>query len=113
MQLIISDTNDLTAQDLRILHAVLNGEAAAPVTWFNPSVSAVVEDPETPETPEAEAPESSDGGEASRTAAVARATELVSAGDHAKVKGALASLGAKRVSEVKINDLGAFLAALD
>ena len=44
--------------------------------------------------------------------AVAAATKLVSSGQAAKVKEALAAVGAKRVSEVPADKIGEFLAAL-
>jgi hypothetical protein len=45
---------------------------------------------------------------------VARATELVGAGEAARVKAALADLGVKKVSELKSDeDIAAFVAALD
>jgi hypothetical protein len=45
--------------------------------------------------------------------AVAKATELVSSGGAPKVKAALSSVGAKRVSELKGASIAAFLAALE
>lgn len=45
--------------------------------------------------------------------AVAAATDLVSNGEQARVKEALSSLGAKRVSELKGAKIGQFLAALE
>lgn len=45
--------------------------------------------------------------------AVAAATKLVSEGEAAKVKAALADVGAKRVSEMEVGDIPAFLAALE
>jgi heme-binding NEAT domain protein len=45
--------------------------------------------------------------------AVAAATQLVSSGQAAKVKSALAEVGAKRVSEMSDDDIPAFLAALE
>lgn len=55
--------------------------------------------------PEPDAPTMSD--------AVAAATKLVSSGGSAKVKAALETVGAKRVSEMAETDIPAFLAALE
>ena len=44
--------------------------------------------------------------------ALAAATQAVSKGEQAKVKAALASVNSKRVSEMKVEDIPAFLAAL-
>ena len=45
--------------------------------------------------------------------AVAAATVLVSNGGAGKVKEALAAVGSKRVSEMRVEDIPAFLAALE
>lgn len=65
---------------------------------------APVVEEETPAEAEADAPTMAD--------AVAAATKLVSSGNAGKVKEALASVGAKRVSEVAEDKIGAFLTAL-
>lgn len=53
------------------------------------------------------------GGEPTLADAVERATSMVSAGQSAKVKEALAVVGAKRVSEIPEAQVSAFLEALD
>ena len=63
---------------------------------------AVTAEPE-PE-PEPEAPTMAD--------ALAAATQAVSSGGSARVKAALVSVDSKRVSEMKVEDISAFLAAL-
>ena len=68
-------------------------------------------DPEPEPDPEPESEDDSDGPTMSD--AVAAATQLVSSGEAAKVKAALAEVGAKRVSEMDESDIPAFLAALE
>lgn len=104
--------NPLSDHELRIIQA-LTGEAgvatlpkaAAPAPK---AAKAVVPDP----TPE---PEEDLLGTESATLddAVARATALVAAGKTAQVKAALATAGAKRVSELKGAMIAVFLEALD
>ena len=60
--------------------------------------------PAEPELPYDEAPTMAD--------ALAAATQAVSKGGSAKVKAALAVVSSKRVSEMKVEDIPAFLAAL-
>ena len=69
-------------------------------TWFPAPTMA---DAVTPE-PEPEAPTMAD--------ALAAATQAVSSGGSARVKAALASVSSKRVSEMKVEDIPAFLDAL-
>lgn len=54
-----------------------------------------------------------DGDDDLMSQAVSRATELVSSGQAPKVKAALATVGAKRVSELTAKTLPDFLSALD
>jgi hypothetical protein len=65
------------------------------------------------EAEEAAADEDLVGGAPTMSDAVAAATKLVSEGEAAKVKAALAVVGAKRVSEMAETDIPAFLAALE
>lgn len=122
MQITI-DTNNLSEMDVAML-AFLAGQEA-------PEPEAEDEEPETPAPakkaaaakkaapkaepdPEPEAEDLVGGGDAPTMAdAVARATTLVSEGEAAKVKEALAAVGAKRVSEMSEEDIPAFFAALD
>lgn len=71
-----------------------------------PTVEPAVQEPELVETPPAQT------SEGTMAEAVAAATQLVSTGGAAKVKEALATVGAKRVSEIAPESIGAFLAAL-
>ena len=70
--------------------------------WFGPGRKQPA-DAVTAE-PEPEAPTMAD--------ALAAATQAVSKGEQARVKAALASVSSKRVSEMKVEDIPAFLAAL-
>lgn len=54
-----------------------------------------------------------DPADATMADAVAAATQVVSSGGAAKVKAALVVVGAKRVSEMKTEDIPAFLASLE
>lgn len=126
MQITI-DTNNLSDLDLRILWLLGNADdapapkaekaapkaettaKAAPKAKPAPKAEepeeAVEEAVEEEETPEA-------ATEATMEDAVELATKLVSSGQAAKVKAALAESGAKRVSELKGDDIPAFIAAL-
>ena len=64
----------------------------------------VVAEPSEPSEPAEPAPTMAD--------ALAAATQAVSKGGSAQVKAALASVNSKRVSEMKVEDIPAFLAAL-
>jgi DNA-binding protein YbaB len=115
MQITI-DTENLTSTDREILTLVL-GEAIAAATTkpapAAPAKKAVAAKPAPEPEPE---PEEEDlfGGEDVPTMedAVAAATKLVSEGKAADVKKALASVGAKRVSEVTEANLAKFVKAL-
>ena len=129
MQITI-DTNNLSSMDISMLAFLADqGEdtqeavapepepvvvAPAPVKRAKkatPVLAPVVE-----VEPEAAPEEDLLGGEdeaPTMSDAVAAATKLVSGGNAAKVKAALAVAGAKRVSEVAAEDLAAFVAALN
>lgn len=119
------NTSELTDQDRAVLRALLgDAPAAAPKAEKPaPAKAAPAPKPEPvkePEPVQEEAPaepEAEDdllGGDevVTRADAVAAATKLVTSGEQAKVKDALASVGAKRVSEVADDKLAAFVAAL-
>jgi hypothetical protein len=120
MQLTL-DTSALTEIDRKIIALLHGGEApasngnghapkaekAAPAPKAEPKAKPA----EKTEEP-AEAPAAEEGG-ATMEQAVEAATKLVSTGNAAKVKAALAEVGAKRVSELAEGDIPAFLAALD
>lgn len=113
-------TDNLSELDYKIL-AVLGSAATAPKTE---SVSAPAKkaaakpkpapEKEMEEEEEEETDEDLVGGSApTMKDAVAKATELVSAGNQAAVKAALTGVGVKRVSELKANQIADFLEALD
>lgn len=81
-------------------------DATAPVAEAKATAEATVTPEPTPEPAETaeDAPTMAD--------AVAAATKLVSTGGAAQVKEALATVGAKRVSEIPPENIAAFLAAL-
>lgn len=127
------NTNELSATDVAILNVLTGGEAtplgtvapkAAPKAAPAPAKAApakaapkaepVVEEEETPTSEEAGDTGDADllGDQPTMADAVSAATQLVSSGGAAKVKEALAEVGAKRVSEMKTEDIPAFLAAL-
>lgn len=132
MQITI-DTNNLSELDVAMLGFLAGQEAteapdeqgddeppAAPAAKANGDTkkaaakaapAPVVEEPDEDLLGGGDAPEPTDGP--TMTDAVARATTLVSEGGAAKVKEALATVGAKRVSEMDEKDIPAFLAALD
>lgn len=92
------------------LRAELDQEAKAAA---KPKAKPEPKDPEpTPEPePVVEAAPARDG-EDMRAEAVRRATEMVSSGKAAEVKAALASVGAKKVSELSDDQVGPFLTAI-
>jgi hypothetical protein len=127
VQITIHDTNELSALDLRVLHALVGGEApSTPVSQPTTAKAAPAKAPEkaekaapAKEEPVAEAePEEAEVDEApaadapTKKDAVALATKLVSEGQAANVKKVLTDLGAKRVSELADEDVPAFIAAL-
>ena len=129
MQITI-DTNNLSALDISTLTFLTGAgptpEEAVPVVALKPEpvkrakkatpAPAPVIEPEPEAAPVVEPEEDLLGGEEQAVTmadAVAAATKLVTSGNAAKVKEALAAAaGAKRVSEVAAEDLAAFVAAL-
>lgn len=123
MQITI-DTNNLSELDIAMLAFLAEQEPTAEVAEepepepapTKPAKAASKPKPEPePEVEEpAEEPEEDliSGDAPTMSDAVAAATELVSDGKAALVKEALASVGAKRVSELAEGDIAAFLAAL-
>ena len=114
----------LTEEEAAQLQAFIGEtvQSAAPAPKAKPAPKATAkaapvaeEAPEVPDEPadEADAEEDLLGGAPTLEDAVAKATELVSSGQTATVKAALAAVGAKRVSEVKANQVQAFIDALD
>lgn len=116
MQITI-DTNNLSDMDVAMLGFLAGQgsepepepEAPAPAPVKTPAKKAVAKPAPAPVIEEdlvgGNAPTMSD--------AVAAATTLVSSGGAAKVKEALAVVGAKRVSEMSSSDIPTFLAALE
>jgi hypothetical protein len=110
MKITIDTTEELSATDLEILALLTGTNAVAPTA--KPAAKKAAAAKPAPE-PEPEADEDLVGGDAPTMAdAVALATKLVSAGDAAKVKAALADAGAKRVSELPDDAIAGFVAAL-
>lgn len=115
------DTNNLSEMDIAML-GFLAGEgtedetepeAPAPTPVKTPKKTAPVVKPAPTPAPAPEPEEDLVGGDApTMSDAVAAATVLVSSGGATKVKEALAAVNAKRVSEMKTEDIPAFLAAL-
>lgn len=114
------DTAQPSPTEQRVLDALSDRVASSTITVVHPSsstsVGSVVAGPLSstsggtitvtePEPVEDAAPTLDD--------AVARATTMVSAGKTAEVKAALATAGAKRVSELKPANIQTFLDALD
>lgn len=130
------DTNNLSELDTAILSLLVGREAniaaatpakaatpATPAKAAAPAPAKKAAAPAAPKEEPAEVPTSEEagdtgeedllGGQPTMADAVAAATQLVSSGGAAKVKAALATVGAKRVSEVAETDIAAFLAALN
>lgn len=119
------NTDELSPQDIAVLRAVVgDAPVSAPST---PAPAAKASSPAkatTKAAPKAEkaaepaeepaevavAEEATDGP--TMEDAVALATKLVSAGEAARVKAALAECGAKRVSELAEDKVGVFIAEL-
>lgn len=120
MQITI-DTNNLSEMDIAMLAFLAEQGEATEEVAEEPEAPAPAKAPAAKKAaaPKAEpAPEPEDedlvGGDGPTMAdAVARATTMVSEGQAAKVKAALATVGAKRVSEMAESDIPAFFAALD
>lgn len=117
MQITI-DTNNLSELDINMLAFLAEqGESATedevtPEPTPAPAKKAKAEPTPKPE-PEPEVEEDLVGGEGpTLSQAIARATELVSEGQAAKVKTALAEVGVKRVSDLEEKDIASFLALL-
>lgn len=109
MYVVINTNEELSDQDREVL-ALLTGNSAAPPAKPAAAKKAA---PAAKSAPEPEPEEDLVGGDAPTMAdAVALATKLVSAGQSAKVKEALADAGAKRVSELSEEAIPAFVAAL-
>lgn len=120
------DTNYLSDLDQRILWLLLDADgaaapkaekaapAAAPAAKGAPKAKAAPKAEEPVEEPEeaVEEDQGETGTDDTMEAAVALATKLVSSGQAAKVKAALSEAGAKRVSELKDEDIPSFIAAL-
>ena len=125
MQITI-DTHNITDSD-RALLASLLGTAPTPARSAKPAKSTMFPEPTEPERVAATAPVAKEAGDDPADAvtpaepepeaptmadALAAATQAVSSGGSARVKAALVSVDSKRVSEMKVEDISAFLAAL-
>jgi hypothetical protein len=111
------DTNNLSELDINMLAFLAGVEAEAEETPEPDTSKADAAKAKAAAKKEAEeaakAEEDLVGGAPTMSDAVAAATLLVSEGGAAKVKAALAVVGAKRVSEMDEGDIPAFLAALE
>lgn len=118
MQITI-DTNNLSELDIAMLAFLAEqGETAEepeePAPPAKSTAKKTAPKDEVPAPADEEAEEDLVGNDGPTLAdAVARATVMVSNGNATKVKEALAVVGAKRVSEMKEEDIPAFFAALD
>lgn len=101
------NTDTMTETEQRVLDALSGRVASSTVTVVPPAAKATAK--ATPEPVE----DLLGAQGATLEDAVARATTLVSEGRAAEVKAALATAGAKRVSELKPANIQAFLDALD
>lgn len=114
------DTNDLSEQDKAFIALLADSEGtapAAPAKAAKPAPAKPAEPaepaPAKPAEPEPEEVEEDLlGGAPTKLDAVKAATELVSNGQQATVKEALTAAGVKRVSELAVGDIPAFLAAI-
>lgn len=109
------NTEELSERDRATLAFIAGGSAAekaAPAAAKPAAAKPAAAKPE-PEPAAKPEPAAAEDGNPTMADAVARATELVGSGKAAKVKEALASLGAKRVSELEEDKIADFIAALD
>jgi len=113
------DTNNLSELDINMLAfladagEVVEEEVEEPVAVPAPKPAKAKAEPAPEPEPEPEEELIEVGDAPTMSDAVAAATTLVSEGGAAKVKSALAIVGAKRVSEMAEGDIPAFLAALE
>lgn len=119
MQITI-DTNNLSEMDINMLAFLAEQgeavEADEPAPEAPPAKAPAKKKAAATPAPEPEPEEEEDlvGGDGpTMSDAIAAATALVSSGEAAKVKAALAEVGVKRVSEMEDKDIPAFLAALE
>lgn len=108
---------DPTSQeDVEYVLALIQDDPAARqyLSQDDPAARQYEEEAPTPRKSRAKAadPEPEPDAEPTMEDAVARATELVSEGRTADVKGALANLGVKRVSELEESQIAEFLEAV-
>ena len=117
-----NEAGGLTSFEQDILSALSKSLTGTPKATTTPTVIEVVEadapnpEPKKRASTKAEPDkdvEASTSGAATLEEAVTRATALVADGKTAKVKGALAVAGAKRVSELKGATIATFLEALN
>jgi hypothetical protein len=115
MHISINTDEGLSDLDKQIL-GVLAGGATAPAPAAKAPAAKKTAAPKTEKVEEPADDEPADDADepAANTLedAVALATKMVSAGDAAKVKAALNSVGAKKVSEVPEDKVDEFIAAL-
>jgi hypothetical protein len=118
MQITI-DTNNVTELDAAVLRLVLGTDPAPAASKPAPAKAAPAKAAPAKAAPAKAEPEAAPDEDLLGTDgptmadAVAAATLLVSSGSAAKVKEALASVDAKRVSEVPEDKIAEFIAALE
>lgn len=115
MQIIIPDTDQLSASDIEALRVYTGGGAAAAAPTAKAPAAKKAAAPKTPAPAPDPEPEDEDlvGDEApTQKQVVARATELITGGEQARVKTALNGLGFKKVSELTPDNYVAFLEAV-
>jgi beta-lactamase class A len=112
------NTSDLSPEDRAVIAQAIGASTQASAATPSASSPSAAKAPAKKAAAKPPVPEVEDddlvGGAPTMGDAVARATELVGAGEAARVKAALADLGVKKVSELKSDeDIAAFVAALD
>lgn len=117
------DTNNLSGLDIAVLSSLVGstqGRSSLPAPDVTqPKVLKQAEkpvnrqpEPEPEPEPKADGDDALLASEATMEDAVAVAKDLVSSGEAAKVKSVLKGLGVERVSQLKPDQLGAFVTAL-
>lgn len=113
MQITIN-TDDMSELDIAVMQFLISGDEEAEPEPTPPAAAAKKAPAKKAVTKAPEPEEDLLGGDGPTLAdAVAAATALVANGEAAKVKAALTEVGAKRVNELKDEDVSAFLAALE
>lgn len=118
MHISLNTAEEISGLDKQVLSVLAGGTVApaaapakaAPAKTQGKAPAKPTPEPETAVEPEPEADEAPAG--ATLEEAVALATKMVSNGEAAKVKKALGTVGAKKVSEVSADKVDEFISAL-